>query len=101
MRALPRDQNGTPTRSKEIGGHCLGLWFFGIIRLRGKVEITAIETVRKRDFGLSSQLADYWPPFIKPHVDDKIQRTGIAARCCTTVRRVKQLENWSSVRSAP
>ena len=27
--------------------------------LRGKVEITAIETVRKRDFGLSSQLSDY------------------------------------------
>ena len=27
--------------------------------LRGKVEITAIETVRKRDFGLSLQLSDY------------------------------------------
>ena len=35
--------------------------------LRGKVEITAIETVRKRDFGFSSQLSDYEPPFIKPH----------------------------------
>src|SRR5215204_1154600 len=56
--------------------------------LRGKVESTAIETVRKRDFGLSSQLSDYEPPFIKPNVDQKVQRTGVAARCCTTVRRV-------------
>jgi hypothetical protein len=56
--------------------------------LRGKVEITAIETVRKRDFGFSSQLSDYEPPFIKPHVDHKVQRTGVWARCCTTVRRV-------------
>src|SRR4051794_38550919 len=47
-----------------------------------------METVRKRDFGLSSQLSDYEPPFIKPHVDQKVQRTGVAARCCTTVRRV-------------
>ena len=42
----------------------------------------------KRDFGLSSQLSDYEPPFIKPNVDEKVQRTGVAARCCTTVRRV-------------
>src|SRR5215204_6258304 len=55
--------------------------------LRGKVESTAIETVRKRDFGLSSQLSDYEPPFIKPNVDQEVQRTGVAARCCTTVRR--------------
>jgi hypothetical protein len=54
----------------------------------GKVEITAIETVRKRDFGFSSQLSEYEPPFIKPHVDHKVQRTGVWARCCTTVRRV-------------
>ena len=42
----------------------------------------------KRDFGLSSQLSDYEPPFIKPNVDEKVQRTGVAARCCTTARRV-------------